>query len=50
MMGELLNFKITHHSLNLYGICGNCQKKRELNIETEEENKSAKKLKAAKAE
>ncbi len=30
MMGELLNFKITHHSLNLYGICGNCQKRRDL--------------------
>jgi Fur family ferric uptake transcriptional regulator len=29
MMGELLNFKITHHSLNLYGICGNCQILRE---------------------
>lgn len=33
MMGELLNFKITHHSLNLYGICGNCQKKREMENE-----------------
>lgn len=31
MMGELLNFKITHHSLNMYGICGNCQKIRDLN-------------------
>jgi Fur family transcriptional regulator, ferric uptake regulator len=31
MMGDLLNFKITHHALNLYGICGNCQKKRQLN-------------------
>jgi len=30
MMGDLLNFKITHHSLNLYGICGSCQKKEEL--------------------
>lgn len=30
MMGELLNFKITHHSLNLYGICGDCQKRRDL--------------------
>ncbi len=26
MMGDLLNFKITHHSLNMYGICGSCQK------------------------
>ncbi len=26
MMGELLNFRITHHSLQMYGICGNCQK------------------------
>jgi Fur family ferric uptake transcriptional regulator len=31
MMGELLNFKITHHSLNLYGICGTCQMQREKN-------------------
>lgn len=31
MMGELLNFKITHHSLNLYGICGTCQINREKN-------------------
>ncbi len=30
MMGELLNFKITHHSLNMYGICGSCQIKREM--------------------
>lgn len=30
MMGDLLNFKITHHSLNLYGICGQCQLKREV--------------------
>lgn len=29
MVGELLNFEITHHSLNLYGICGSCQKLRE---------------------
>ena len=25
MVGELLNFKVQHHSLNLYGICGDCQ-------------------------
>lgn len=25
MVGELLNFSIQHHSLNLYGICGDCQ-------------------------
>lgn len=31
MVGELLNFEITHHSLNLYGICGSCQKQREIN-------------------
>jgi Fur family ferric uptake transcriptional regulator len=31
MMGELLNFKITHHALNLYGICGSCQKLRDNN-------------------
>lgn len=30
MVGELLNFKIVHHSLNLYGICGDCQTKKEL--------------------
>jgi Fur family ferric uptake transcriptional regulator len=29
MMGDLLNFTITHHSLNLYGICGSCKLKRE---------------------
>lgn len=27
MVGDLLNFKIMHHSLNLYGICGDCQAK-----------------------
>ncbi len=27
MMGELMNFKVTHHSLNLYGKCnGACEK------------------------
>jgi len=30
MMGELLNFTITHHSLNMYGVCGTCQKKKEI--------------------
>ena len=29
MIGDILNFKITHHSLNLYGICEKCQKLRE---------------------
>jgi Fur family transcriptional regulator, ferric uptake regulator len=29
MIGDLLNFQITHHALNLYGICGSCQLKRE---------------------
>lgn len=28
MVGDLLNFKITHHSLNCYGICGNCLAKK----------------------
>lgn len=28
MVGELLNFEILHHSLNLYGICGDCQTKK----------------------
>jgi hypothetical protein len=32
MIGELLNFQITHHSLNLYGICGSCQKEMEFGI------------------
>ena len=27
MVGELLNFEVFHHSLNLYGICGDCQAK-----------------------
>jgi Fur family ferric uptake transcriptional regulator len=25
MVGDLLNFHILHHSLNLYGICGDCR-------------------------
>jgi Fur family transcriptional regulator, ferric uptake regulator len=29
MVGELLNFRITHHALNLYGVCGSCQLVRE---------------------
>ena len=29
MMGDLLNFKITQHSLNMYGVCGSCQKNRD---------------------
>jgi len=32
MMGELLNFTITHHSLNMYGVCGTCQKKKEIEL------------------
>lgn len=28
MVGELLNYKILHHSLNLYGVCGDCQAKK----------------------
>ena len=27
MVGDLLNFSIVHHSLNLYGVCGDCQVK-----------------------
>jgi len=42
MMGDLLNFKITHHSLNLYGICGNCQKMMELEYEEAKEKEAAK--------
>jgi len=30
MVGELLNFKIKHHSLNLYGVCGNCEKQAQM--------------------
>ncbi len=43
MMGDILNFKITHHSLNMYGICGSCQKKRELEAanKTEREKQTA---------
>ena len=29
MMGELLKFKVTHHSLNLYGYCEDCTKELE---------------------
>lgn len=36
MVGELLNFQITHHSLNLYGICGACQIQREYERERDE--------------
>lgn len=35
MVGELLNYEITHHNLNLYGICGACQKENALNEEAE---------------
>jgi len=28
-IGELLNFKTTHHALILYGVCEKCQKKQE---------------------
>ncbi len=27
MVGDLLNYKIVHHSLILYGVCGDCQVK-----------------------
>jgi Fur family ferric uptake transcriptional regulator len=37
MMGELLNFKITHHSLNMYGVCGTCLKKREMEAANKKE-------------
>ncbi len=39
MMGELLNFKITHHSLNMYGICGTCQIQREVEAAKKETDK-----------
>lgn len=38
MVGELLNYEITHHSLNLYGICGACKKKKELHTKTKNEH------------
>ncbi|PKV66271.1 Fur family transcriptional regulator [Pontibacter ramchanderi] len=28
MVGDLLNFHILHHSLNLYGVCGDCRAKK----------------------
>ena len=31
-MGELLNFKVTHHSLHLYGICNVCAKEKEIKV------------------
>jgi Fur family ferric uptake transcriptional regulator len=33
MIGDLLNFQIKHHSLNLYGICSDCAAKNSLNPE-----------------
>lgn len=32
MVGEILDFQITHHSLNLYGICKTCQKEIEQGV------------------
>jgi Fur family transcriptional regulator, ferric uptake regulator len=32
LTADLLNFRITHHALNLYGICGSCQKELEFGI------------------
>lgn len=32
LVGELLNFRVTHHSLNLYGVCGSCRKESELGL------------------
>ena len=45
MMGDLLNFKITHHALNLYGVCGNCQKKRQLKQSPIEQEQTIQQLK-----
>ncbi|HEY4651781.1 MAG TPA: transcriptional repressor [Pontibacter sp.] len=36
MVGELLNFHILHHSLNLYGICGDCRTKKVTREQTHE--------------
>jgi Fur family ferric uptake transcriptional regulator len=35
MMGDILNFTITHHSLNMYGVCGTCRKNREMRAQKE---------------
>ncbi|MFN3939728.1 MAG: Fur family transcriptional regulator [Chitinophagales bacterium] len=48
MMGELLNFTITHHALNLYGICGSCQKKREAENVSRKQEKDLKEPRKAK--
>ena len=32
MVGELLNFHILHHSLNLYGICGDCRARKQTEL------------------
>ncbi|HRN93257.1 MAG: transcriptional repressor [Chitinophagales bacterium] len=42
MMGDLLNFTITHHSLNLYGVCGSCRIKREEAAKEEKPTKPSK--------
>ncbi|MCP4521223.1 MAG: transcriptional repressor [Cytophagales bacterium] len=39
MVGELLNFKIMHHSLNLYGVCADCQLKNNTPSQEEDEEK-----------
>ncbi|MHC2992722.1 Fur family transcriptional regulator [Pontibacter sp. HJ8] len=36
MVGDLLNFHILHHSLNLYGVCGDCRAKRATEIQHHE--------------
>ena len=41
MVGEMLNFTITHHALNLYGVCGGCERKREFQKSQQYENHSA---------
>ena len=41
MVGELLNFQIKHHSLNMYGICGACQKTRSFERENAAVEKKA---------
>lgn len=40
MIGDLLNFEVKHHSLNLYGVCQSCQLLRANN----EKNKTSKEV------
>ncbi len=43
MVGELLNFKVMHHSLNLYGVCADCQAKTQHENDQKEKRKESEK-------